>query len=323
MARISIVIATHSRPHLLPRAVESAQKAGKDVEVIVVDDASTDATAEVCRGLEGIRYIRVDQNQGVAGARNVGILASSAEYISFHDDDDLRLPGSLDRQLELLEANSEAGICYGQVLVGDMECKPVHGRQPERLLTGDIFWELVSWNPIICISAVFRKACLFRIGMLDATVPGVDDWDLWVRIAESHTVVAVQDPVAIWRMSTPSSNQGSSTPRGLLSKIARHQSRWLQLPRARAATYGKRREARRRFLNNASDWLIWNAATWLQEGALQYSRKSIIKALLLNPLRTIRPWTFKLLLKSLLGSVESSHHQYGSQKPEIEGKANT
>lgn len=54
MPRASI-IPTHSRPHMLPRAVESAQAAGTDVEIIVVDDASTDETAVVCRGLAGIR----------------------------------------------------------------------------------------------------------------------------------------------------------------------------------------------------------------------------------------------------------------------------
>ena len=103
MASISLIIPTHSRPHLLPRAVESALAAGTDVEVVVVDDASTDDTADVCRSMKGINYIRLAHRQGVAGARNAGVLTSSAEYIAFLDDDDLRLPGSLDRQLAILQ----------------------------------------------------------------------------------------------------------------------------------------------------------------------------------------------------------------------------
>ncbi len=99
--KVSVIIATHSRPHLLPRAVQSAFEAGTDVEVIVIDDASTDETAEVCKNLKGIKYIRVERNQRVAGARNLGILASTADFISFHDDDDVRVPGSLDKQLAI------------------------------------------------------------------------------------------------------------------------------------------------------------------------------------------------------------------------------
>src|SRR6185503_4883445 len=103
MSKISIIIPTHSRPHLLPRAVESAHAAGTDVEVIVVDDASVDRTAKVCGELSGIKYVRVDRNQGVAGARNVGLMHAEGEYIAFLDDDDLRLPGSLDLQAQNLD----------------------------------------------------------------------------------------------------------------------------------------------------------------------------------------------------------------------------
>src|SRR4051794_24382893 len=112
MPKATIIITTHHRPHLLPRAVESALCAGTDVEVVVVDDASTDETARVCESLQDVRYVRVERNQGVAGARNIGILASSGQYISFLDDDDVRLAHSLDAQVEALEAAKEAGMIY-------------------------------------------------------------------------------------------------------------------------------------------------------------------------------------------------------------------
>ena len=103
MARVSLIIPTHDRPTRLPQAVASARAAGRDVEVIVIDDASTDETAQVCQTLSGIHYYRVERNQGVAGARNLGIFESAAPYIAFLDDDDLRLPGSLDSQADLLD----------------------------------------------------------------------------------------------------------------------------------------------------------------------------------------------------------------------------
>ncbi|MBC7931382.1 MAG: glycosyltransferase family 2 protein, partial [Rubrivivax sp.] len=124
MPNVSVIIATYNRPHLLPRAVESARKAGKDVEIVVVDDASTKETSEACRTLPGIRYVRVERNQKLGGARNLGILASTGEFITFLDDDDVRLPDSLDVQAEALAAAPEAGLVYGQTILGDQNCVP-------------------------------------------------------------------------------------------------------------------------------------------------------------------------------------------------------
>src|SRR5689334_21834057 len=98
MAKVSIIITTHNRPHTLARAIASAIAAGKDVEVIVVDDASIDGTPRICDSFPEITYVRVDRNQGVAGARNVGLVASRGEFVTFLDDDDVRLPHSLDDQ---------------------------------------------------------------------------------------------------------------------------------------------------------------------------------------------------------------------------------
>src|SRR5436305_6345089 len=117
MQRISIIITTHNRHRLLPRAIASARLSGRDPEIVVVDDASTDETGEVCRSLPGIHYIRVERNQGVACARNVGLRASSCKFISFLDDDDERLPRTLDMQAERLEAEPHAGMIYGQAII--------------------------------------------------------------------------------------------------------------------------------------------------------------------------------------------------------------
>src|SRR5256884_5242725 len=164
MPRPSIIIATHRRPQLLPRAVESARAAGVDVEVIVVDDASTDETADVCRGLKGIKYLRVERNQHVAGARNIGLVASRGEYVSFLDDDDQRLPNSVDKQIETLERDPEAVLVYGQAIPEDPSGAQ-HPAYPADCPQGDILWDLLSRNFIPCGSAVFRRTCLSQVGL--------------------------------------------------------------------------------------------------------------------------------------------------------------
>ena len=140
MRKISVVIPTYNRARLLPRAIESAQSAGSDLEVIVVDDCSIDDTPEVCAKLPGVRYVRLPTNRGLANARNVGIAESSCEFVAFLDDDDLRLPGSLDKQLHSLTTDDRIAFCYGQALIGDARRQlPTGEIYPLRCPQGDIF----------------------------------------------------------------------------------------------------------------------------------------------------------------------------------------
>lgn len=300
MPKISVIIATHSRPHLLPRAVKSALESGKDIEVIVIDDASTDETTEVCKNLQGIRYIRLEENQHTAGARNVGLMVSQGEYISFHDDDDLRFPGSIDKQVELLEKNPDAGFCHAPVYFGDTDCNPIELSESHHLIEGDIFFNLLTRNYVHCLSAVFRKSCLLKIGLLNPTIPSIDDWDLWVRISEFYLAVALKEPVGVWRLATPFSSQGSSNPTSVLLKYKAHLPNLLKLKRLKALTDKEREKIQKDFLNNASDMLILLADEWLLQGAKEYSQKCLKTALRIHPLRAFRPLTINLLLKSVL-----------------------
>src|SRR5215475_2435902 len=157
MANVSVIIPSHDRPALLPRAVDSARAAGTDIEIIVVDDASSDATAEVCRTLTDIRYVRVERNQGVAGARNIGILTSTSKYITFLDDDDLRLPGSIDLQVAALDANPEAGFVSGAMIMADQDYHPTGEIIRPRYQSGDLLWELLELDfPVMPLSTLIR-----------------------------------------------------------------------------------------------------------------------------------------------------------------------
>ncbi len=300
MPTVSAIITTHSRPHLLPRAVASARRAGTRVEVVVVDDGSTDSTAKVCQQIDGIKYVRLDRNQGTAGARNVGILASSSDFITFLDDDDLRLPGSLDRQLDVLRQHPNAGFVYGPIILGDDKCEPTGSIGPAERPTGDIFWAMLARPFMPCLSVVFRKSCLLRVGLLNASAVGYDDWDLWIRICELYPVVTCDEPVAIWRASTPSSGQGSSSPATLMEGFVKHHRRLLGLPRAAAAPPWQRREARRKLLDWTSDLLIWDASAWLPLGFKRHARRDVLSALRMHPAWALRPWTLSLLLQSFL-----------------------
>ena len=289
MPRASIIIATHSRPQLLPNAVKSAQAAGTDVEVVVVDDASSDETAAVCQGLSGINYVRVDRNQRVAGARNVGLVASRGEYLSFLDDDDTRLPGSLDAQIEALEQKPKAAVVYGQAIKGDQHGKPGHLSYPATCPHGDIFWKLLVQNFIPCGSAVFRRSCLASVGLLDDSLPGMDDWDLWVRIAEIYPIMALEIPVIIWRRSTPASGQGTSQAAALVQlSVQQFRKSWMNLPRFVGAPEKTRRAAWQRFSENMAEHLIWESVRALRHGKPGQFLRDLSVLTRLSPLSLMR-----------------------------------
>jgi Glycosyl transferase family 2 len=289
MSLTSIIITTHNRPQWLKRAIESARAASTNSEITVVDDASSDETASVCEVEPGIKYVRLERNQQVAGARNVGLLAGTCDYVTFLDDDDFRLPHSLDEQVKLLDADKRAGLIYGQAIVGDTSGAATEQTYPLTCPQGDVFWDLLGQNFIPCGSAVFRRSCLERVGLLDDSLPGLDDWDLWLRIAEIYPIIALEKPVMIWRRSTPVSGQGSSHAAALVSQgVRQFRDGWMKLPRAASALGAQRRAAWRRFSANMAAHLVWEAMRALRVGDLAQTTMSILALRHPGPLALVR-----------------------------------
>jgi glycosyltransferase involved in cell wall biosynthesis len=299
MSKVSVIIPTHSRPDLLPRAVESAHAAGTDVEVIVVDDASVDRTSEVCGELSGIKYVRVDRNQGVAGARNVGLMHAEGEYIAFLDDDDLRLPGSLDLQAQNLDAHPESGFVCGGMVMADQNYRPT-GEIVWPKISGDIFFSLMELDfPIMGLAVLVRKECFVRVGLFHRKVDGIDDWDMFLRIAELYSVLVDPEPVGIYRQPTVRSGQGSSARAAQLLRLAKHQKKLMKLPRVAELAWWQRQGIRYRTKNRIADHLLWSALQLLPKREFGPAYANLLVALRLAPWR---PWQlrgYKRLVKRL------------------------
>src|SRR5881394_1135924 len=302
MPRVSVIIPTHERPLLLRRAVESAQAAGADIEVIVVDDASIDDTAEACQQLNGIKYVRVERNQGVAGARNIGILMSTAEYVAFLDDDDLRLPGSLDMQADLLDRHPGAGFVCGAMIMANQDYEPtgevVRAKDPG----ADAFWKLLELEfPVMPLCALIRKECFLRVGLLNPRISTIDDWDIFTRIAELYSVLVTPEPVGIYRQPTPLSGQGSSARAAQLERVTRHQLNLFRLPRAATASPVRRKQARSRMIRRISENLVWTASTrFIPKFQFKPALRNVWTALRIDPFGLVRPQGYEKLIKHLI-----------------------
>ena len=299
MSKISVIIPTHSRPHLLPRAVESARAAGTDVEIIVVDDASVDRTSEVCGEISGIKYVRVDRNQGVAGARNVGLMHAEGEYIAFLDDDDLRLPGSLDLQAQNLDAHPESGFVCGGMVMADQNYRPT-GEIVWPKISGDIFFPLMELDfPIMGLAVLVRKECFIRVGVFHRQVDGIDDWDMFLRIAELYSVLVDPEPVGIYRQPTVRSAQGSSARAAQLLRLAKHQKKLMKLPRVAELAWWQRQGIRYRTKNRIADHLLWSALQLLPKREFGPAYANLLVALRLAPWRPLQLRGYKRLAERL------------------------
>lgn len=284
MPEVTIVIPTYNRSAWLAETVASAKAAASDAEIIVVDDASTDGTAELCRQMEGIRYIRVAKNSGTSHARNLAIAESSSDLIAFLDDDDLRLPGSLDRQVELLKRSPEAGLVYGRTMFGDWRFGlPTGLVVPEECPTGDVYWPLLEGNFIAMSTVVARKQSLIEAGLFDPDLQLLEDYDLWVRLADRYPVEALPEPVSIYRMRGESSGQKTSnraTHEQHHKKL--HQS-FLRRGRAAKASRRQRNRTHHRHMEMIYGSLIHDAAVALLNGNTAATREYLWAAARLNP----------------------------------------
>ncbi|MGV8125151.1 MAG: glycosyltransferase family 2 protein [Candidatus Xenobiia bacterium LiM19] len=202
MAKVSVIISTYNRAHLVTEAIDSVlQQSFKDFEVIVVDDGSTDHTGEVLheRYKDRIHYI-YQENQGTP-ARNTGINISKGHYIAFLDSDDLWLPHKLEKQVSLIETLPErVGMIFCSMYVqegSDGRDTMVCYRYTHR---GNILKSLLLSEAMASPSRVLiKKECLEKVGLFNESLKRSEDTELWIRISQYFDADFVEEPLVIKR----------------------------------------------------------------------------------------------------------------------------
>ena len=194
---ISVIMPTLDRARYIGQAIDSVLAQSRaDFELIIVDDGSTDGTAELVAGIPDprLRYIR-QETRGIAAAMNTGLSAARGRYIARLDSDDLWLPRFLETLADLLDCAADVDIAYarGQVMdAGGHLLDHIHGG-PMRF-PGDALRSMVFDDFTCNIALLARRTCIDRVGGYDESLLASEDWDLWLRIAR-HSRVAFVDLV--------------------------------------------------------------------------------------------------------------------------------
>lgn len=224
--RVSVVIPTRDRLPLLAQTLHTvlAQDLGA-IEVVVVDDASSDATSTWLAGLgdDRVRTLRHATSVGVSGARNAGVAVARAPWVAFVDDDDLWAPDKLSAQLAAAEAEGASWAFTGAMTV--MSGPRLLARAP-----GDA--EAVRWLPWHNTvpgggsSVLVRREALAAVGGFDPSASIVADWDMWIRLRAVGPPAVVVEPLVAYRLHA--TNMSADLPR-MLAGIQAIEARYRHL----------------------------------------------------------------------------------------------
>lgn len=194
--RVSVIIPTYNRAHLIGASIESAlAQYCPEMEIIVIDDASTDDTEQVVSQIgPAVRYIRQDENRGPAVARNTGIAAARGELIALLDSDDLWLPGKLARQLPLFD-DPAIGMVHGRF-------RWFRDAEPEKLYDGDFAGEHAGMHQFLAFrglctqTVVFRKSLFDLAGAYDSAAEPAEDHEFVLRAAHHCEIRGIDEVMA-------------------------------------------------------------------------------------------------------------------------------
>ncbi|WP_082519990.1 glycosyltransferase family 2 protein [Rhizobium sp. Root1220] len=207
---VSVILPTFNRSHSLVAAINSVLiQSHKTLELIVVDDASSEDIESVVRGVGDSRvsYVRRPQNGGAGAARNTGLGYAKGDYIAFQDSDDVWLPNKLERQLELLSSLPEhVGVVTGAKIVYYGPTRILHAPPPEgRLSVGENqLARLLTENRISVQNALFRKGCFPGTHWFDECASANEDWEFAIRLAQHTTIYEDLAPVVLGFISADS-----------------------------------------------------------------------------------------------------------------------
>ena len=250
---VGVVIPAYDRATTIRPAVESVlRQTLDDIEVIVVDDGSSDGTAEAARAIPDprVRVVALETNRGVSAARNAGVQAARAPWIAFQDSDDEWLPEKLALQMAAVGDDDVAVYC-GMAILGEA----ASGRTrldyvPDPRLTGisgAIEPQLAKGSFISTQTLVARRDAILKVGGFDEALRALVDWDLALRLCREGGVAFVDAPLVHQRFSANSITRNERTRVEARTRIfEKYADRFAELPgaleiNARAVAGGWRR----------------------------------------------------------------------------------
>jgi glycosyltransferase involved in cell wall biosynthesis len=233
---VAVVIPCHNQARFIAEAITSVRaQTYHNFEVVVVDDGSADGSADIVQRL-GVRCVR-QQRQGPSAARNAGFGATCGEYVVFLDGDNRLHPHALEANLHAFEDHSESAFVGGRYSYIDDAGLSLRGKLPDPAERADHYAALLAENYFGSPDNVmFRRSVLDRVGLFDSSVDGLEDYDLYLRIAQGWPVHYHGTAISQYRVhATQFSHDRAMMLRSAVRVLHRHRRRVRSDPALRNA----------------------------------------------------------------------------------------
>ncbi|MFC4323389.1 glycosyltransferase family 2 protein [Litchfieldia salsa] len=225
---ISVVIPTYNRGHMIMDAIQSVMdQTLSPLEIIIVDDFSTDQTREVVESIrdERIKYVLNSRLKGANGARNTGILMAEGNYIAFQDSDDIWLPNKLEEQMRYLEENSNIDMCFCSL---DFN----HGAKtiPARKVDHNEMEKQLKKGNFISTQTIIIKKEVAQGELFDEKLMRFQDWDFCIRVAEKYVIGHLATPLVLVEQQNDSISKKVNGKEALEQFFGKHPDVATELP---------------------------------------------------------------------------------------------
>jgi GT2 family glycosyltransferase/tRNA A37 methylthiotransferase MiaB/Flp pilus assembly protein TadD len=230
--KISVVMAVHNGGPYLEEAIKSIfRQTYQNYEFLIIDDASTDETAQILKSLDDfrVRIITNKENLGLTKSLNLGISQARGEYLARMDADDLSFPHRLEKQLAFLENNPEyalVGSPYYQIdEAGNINSLVKVLTDNDELRAG-----LLKQNWFGHGSVMMRRAAVDQAGGYDERFTYAQDYDLWLRLADNHRLANLAEPLYCWRATSSCISKEKAREQQHFARLAQKRARERQNP---------------------------------------------------------------------------------------------
>lgn len=191
-----MLIGAYENEDTLARAVESIlTQTERDLELIVIDDGSRDGSAAAAQEAIGSdprgRVMRLERNLGIARSLNAGLEAAAAPYVAIQDADDYSAPNRLERELAAIASEPEVAVVGSRMQEVDAQGRELRPRTS--FAAGEVGPVLLRFNPIPNGSALIRRDAARAVGGYDPRYRYATEYDLWLRLAEGHRLLALDE----------------------------------------------------------------------------------------------------------------------------------